>query len=64
MASRHHVETRRVKGLHPGHGSVALKETGQPLEHYLDQRSAEGWEVVSVVPIGHLEVMITYRRQA
>ncbi len=53
-----------MKGLHPGHGSVALKETGQPLEHYLDQRSAEGWEVVSVVPIGHLEVMITYRRQA
>lgn len=64
MAWRHHVETRRVKGLHPGHGSVALKETGQPLEQYLDHKSAEGWEVVSVVPVGHLEVMITLRRPA
>jgi hypothetical protein len=59
---RHHVETKRVTGLNPGHGSVRIKETEQPLEAYLDAKSAEGWEVVSVSAIGHLEVLITYRR--
>ncbi len=64
MAHRHHVETRRVKGLQPGSSGVALKDTGQPLDQYLDQRSLEGWEIVSVAAIGHLEVIITYRRSA
>ncbi|MBI2390387.1 MAG: hypothetical protein HYV09_12430 [Deltaproteobacteria bacterium] len=62
MAHRHHVETIRVKGLNPGGGTVALKDSGLPLQQHLDQRSAEGWEVVSVAPIGHLEVIITLRR--
>lgn len=61
--ARHHVETRRVKGLGPGSGSLTLKESGQPIEQYLDARSAEGWEVVSLTPIGSLEVLITYRQR-
>ena len=60
---RHHIETKRVRGLNPGFGHVRIRETDQPLEAYLDAKSAEGWEVVSVAPIGHLEVLITYRRQ-
>jgi len=50
-----------VKGLNPGGGAVALKANDQPLQQYLDQKSAEGWDVVSVAAVGHLEVLITYR---
>lgn len=60
---RHHVETLRVKGLNPGHGAVSLKESSMPLEQYLDQKSAEGWDVVSVSAVGHLEVLITFRQR-
>ncbi|MGZ3453656.1 MAG: hypothetical protein ACXWUG_07055 [Polyangiales bacterium] len=63
MAMRHHVETLRVKGLQPGCGTVTLKESGQPLASWLDAKSAEGWDVVSVSAVGtNLEVVVTLRR--
>jgi len=61
--AKHLVETVRVRGLQPGSGTVTLRESNEPLAAYLDKKSAEGWEVVSVSAIGtNLEVLITLRR--
>lgn len=62
---RHHVETLRVRGLQPGSGTLLLKEGGHPLSAWLDAKSAEGWDVVSVSAVGtNLEVVVTLRRNA
>lgn len=63
MAMRHHIETLRVRGLQPGSGTLLLKEGGLPLASWIDQRSVEGWELVSVSAVGtNLEVVVTLRR--
>jgi hypothetical protein len=62
-AMRHHVETVRVRGLQPGSGTLHLRENGEPLATWLDRKSAEGWDVVSVSAVGtNLEVVVVLRR--